>query len=149
MAQQEAGESPPGDFRGRILALRGRAGLGQRELAARLGVSERAVQAWEAGASVPSAARLQRLLALYAAHGAFAAGREAEEAAAVWAAALREAPRLRVPFDPAGFAALLGDTRAAAAHEAPSLRPSLDGAEAAGTGATGVAPIGDRDPQAG
>src|SRR5262245_50876789 len=123
MAQQEAADSPVGAFRGRILALRGRAGLGQRELAARLGVSTRAVQAWEAGVSYPSAASLQRLLALYAEQGTLTAGREAEEAAAVWAAALREAPRLQVPFDQAWFAALLAIQRARATGATGAVSP--------------------------
>jgi len=70
------------DFRGLVLTLRGRVGLSQRELAA-LGVSERAIQAWEAGLSYPSAASLQRLIALHVDRGTFTAGREAEEAAAL------------------------------------------------------------------
>jgi DNA-binding transcriptional regulator YiaG len=67
MASHDATASPVGASRGLILTLRGRAGLSQRELAALLGVSERAIQAWEAGLSYPSAASLQRLIAL---HGA-------------------------------------------------------------------------------
>ena len=45
--------------------LRGRARLTQRAVAASIGVSERAVQVWEAGVGHPSAASLQRLLVLY------------------------------------------------------------------------------------
>src|SRR5260370_39480504 len=65
----------PPDFRGLLLMLRGRAGVTQRELAAHAGVSERAIQAWEAGLSFPSAPSLQRLIGLILARGAFTAGR--------------------------------------------------------------------------
>src|SRR5262245_2334846 len=117
----------PGDpyvptFRDLALRLRGRAGLTQRELAAGAGVSERAVQTWEAGLSYPSAPSLRRLVALYLARGAFGAGREREEAAALWAAALAEAPRLNETFDPAWLAGLLvggGDGAGAAARAGP------------------------------
>jgi len=107
-------------FRGLLLTLRGRASLSQRELAARLGVSERAIQAWEAGLSYPSAASLQRLIALHLERGTFTAERQTEEAAALWAAALQEAPRLKAPFDTAWFAALLGATRTAPASDGAS-----------------------------
>src|SRR5262249_53892984 len=58
------------------------------------------------------------------ARGAFTPGREREEAAALWAAALEEAPRLNAAFDPAWFADLLagvGD-RAGAAPAPPGPR---------------------------
>src|SRR5262249_38682650 len=100
-------------FRDLALRLRGRAGLTQRELAAGAGVSERAVQTWEAGLSYPSAPSLQRVIALYLARGAFGAGREGEEAAALWAAAPGAAPRLGVAFDHAWFADLVSGGPAA------------------------------------
>ena len=49
-------------FRGLLLSYRGRTGLIQRDLAARAGVSERSVQDWEAGITLPSATRLQALI---------------------------------------------------------------------------------------
>src|SRR6266851_10437603 len=98
------------DFRERLLLLRGRAGLSQREPAALTGASERAIQTWEAGLSYPSADRLKALIALYLQRGVFAPGREQEEVVAFWEAAREEAPRLNVPFDPVWFAAL--ETRA-------------------------------------
>jgi non-specific serine/threonine protein kinase len=94
-------------FRGRLLLLRGRIGLTQRELAGRLGVHVHSVQAWETGDSYPSAVSLQRLVAAALGAGGFAAGREAIEAAELWSAAVREAPRLRTPFDHAWFDGLL------------------------------------------
>src|SRR5262245_45390423 len=116
------------DFRGLLLSLRGRAALSQRELAAHLGVSERAVQAWEEGPSYPSAASLQRLIALYAARGTFAAGHEAAEAAALWDAALLEAPRFRTPFDGEWFAALPAGRPAPAVPRAGAPLPAAPGA---------------------
>src|SRR5262245_30928157 len=77
-------EPPAPDFRGLALMLRGRAGVTQRELADHVGVSVRAVQTWEAGLNYPSAQSLQRMIALFLAHGAFNAGRELEEAMALW-----------------------------------------------------------------
>ena len=106
-------ELPSADFRGRLLLLRGRAGLSQRELAALTGASERAIQTWEAGLSYPSADRLKAVIALYLQRGVFAPGREQAEVAAIWEAAREEAPRLNVPFDPVWFAALGATTPAA------------------------------------
>src|SRR5262249_25328380 len=98
-------------FRELALRLRGRAGLTQRELAVGAGVSERAIQTWEAGLSYPSAPSLQRVIALYLTRGAFESGREAEEAAALWAAALAAAARLKGAVERAWFAGLLADAR--------------------------------------
>src|SRR5215472_2364756 len=104
-ASEEA--TPSGDrFRGRILLLRGRSGLTQRGLATLLGVSEHAIQKWEAGQGYPSPARLQALIALYLERGVFTAGRETEEARALWEALRREAARHTPPFDAAWFAGL-------------------------------------------
>ena len=93
-------------FRGQILLLRGRAGLTQRTLAKHLGISEQAIQKWEAGQGYPSPARLQALIALYLERGVFTAGREAEEATVLWEALRREAARHTPPFDAAWFARL-------------------------------------------
>jgi WD40 repeat protein/transcriptional regulator with XRE-family HTH domain len=94
-------------FRGQILQLRGRLGLTQRELAARIDVHAHSVQAWEAGLSYPGAASLRALIELAAQSQAFTAGQEAAEAAALWAAALERSSRLRTPFDRAWFDGLL------------------------------------------
>jgi WD40 repeat protein/transcriptional regulator with XRE-family HTH domain len=93
-------------FRGQILRLRGRAGLTQRALATHLGISEQAIQKWEAGQGYPSAARLQALIALYVERDVFTAGHEAEEATALWEALRREATQRTPPFDAAWFARL-------------------------------------------
>src|SRR5947208_4846790 len=98
-------DATPGHrLRGQILRLRGRAGLTQRALAALLGISEHAIQKWEAGESYPSAARLQALIALYVQRQVFTAGREEEEARALWEALHREAAQRTPPFDEAWFA---------------------------------------------
>src|SRR5690242_7662178 len=100
MSARDASDSPRPDFRERVLTLRGRAGLSQRELAGLLGVSERAIRAWEAGDSYPSAERLQALIAVYLRRGVFAPGQERAEAVALWGVARDEAPRLHAAFDP-------------------------------------------------
>ena len=110
-------------FRGLVLQLRGRVGLTQRALAARVGVHVHSVQAWEAGVSYPSAASLQRLVAVSLRAGGFTEGHESGEAAELWAAATREAPRLRTPFDRVWFDGLLG----------AASRPD-EGCEATGAG---------------
>src|SRR5260370_25594746 len=71
-------------FADKALALRKRAGLTQRELADLLGVSVRAIGAWEAGLAYPGTERLKQLIVLYLERGGFAAGREEEQAAALW-----------------------------------------------------------------
>ena len=93
-------------LRGQLLLLRGRAGLTQRALAALLGISEKAVQKWEAGEGYPGAARLQALIALYVARQVFPAGREAEEARALWELLRRAGGQRTPPFDEAWFATL-------------------------------------------
>jgi len=63
-----------------VLRHRGRTGLSQQALAARLGASRRTVQDWEAGLKHPSAARLQALIAALLAAVGLRPGREAAEA---------------------------------------------------------------------
>src|SRR3954468_14532310 len=98
-ADRAAGES----FRDLVLRLRGRTGLTQRELATRMGVNSRSIQGWELGANYPGVASLKELIAAVLQAGGFTPGREAEEAQALWAAAVRDAPRFRMPFDGAWF----------------------------------------------
>ncbi len=109
-------------FADKALALRERAGLTQRELAALLGVSGRAIQTWEAGLSYPGGERLTWLITLYVERGAFPAGQEEDEAAALWEAVRSRAPRRIVPFDRSWFASLR-DTAALASASAPPLPP--------------------------
>ena len=99
MTPRDASEAATADFRGLLLALRGRAGLTQRELAAFVGLSGRAIAAWETGGSYPSAQALQALIALYLQRGVFTAGQERAEAVALWEAAREDAPRLKAAFD--------------------------------------------------
>jgi transcriptional regulator with XRE-family HTH domain len=87
------------------LMLRERAGLVQQALAVLAGVSERAIQKWEAGESYPNADSLKRLIGAYLQRGVFAAGREAEEAAALWNAVPQR--RRKAAFDHAWFATLV------------------------------------------
>ena len=107
-------------FRGLLLRYRGRTGLIQRDLAARAGVSERSIQDWEAGISLPSARRLQALIrALLDADG-LTAGHETLEARELWTAAERDARRMHTPFDEKSFAGLL------AARASPTLAGATD-----------------------
>jgi transcriptional regulator with XRE-family HTH domain len=87
-------------FRGLLLRYRGRAGLTQLDLVARLGASRRAIQDWESGVSHPSAKRLQGLIVVLLEAGGLTAGREALEGAELWASVLRETPRMRTPLRP-------------------------------------------------
>src|SRR3954469_26017142 len=106
MTARDASDLPRADFRGLLLTLRGRAGLGQRELAALVGVSERAFRAWEAGDSYPAAERRKALIALYVQRSVFAPGPQHEEPASLWDGARQEAHRLNVLFDPGWFSDL-------------------------------------------
>src|SRR5215831_16344910 len=94
-------------FRGLLLRHRGRTGLTQPELAARAGVSLRAVQAWEAGSKFPTAERLQALLRVLFEAGGLTAGHERSEAHMLWKAAELQAPRMRTPFDDEWFTGVL------------------------------------------
>jgi WD40 repeat protein/transcriptional regulator with XRE-family HTH domain len=114
-----AGES----FRGLILRLRGRVGLTQRELAARLEVHQNSVQAWEAGTSYPGVASLRALIEVALRAGAFTAGHEMAEASAIWEAVAQESSRLRAPFDRAWFNRLLTEQAVPAGPSGPT-RPA-------------------------
>jgi WD40 repeat protein/transcriptional regulator with XRE-family HTH domain len=104
-----------------VLAVRhrGRTGLTQRDLAARVGVHLRSIQDWEAGLSHPSAQRLRALIAVFLDAAAFVEGHELAEAQALWSAAQAEAQRLRSAFDAAWFAGLLARRAGRAAEEPP------------------------------
>ncbi|HZO28667.1 MAG TPA: helix-turn-helix domain-containing protein [Chloroflexota bacterium] len=117
------GESLPG----LVLQLRGRTGLTQYELAARVGVSVGSIQGWEAGDNYPGVASLKALIAAGLQAGGFAAGREREEAQALWATALRDAPRFRTPFDGAWFDQIVAEQRSSFQSETErtvAVRPS-------------------------
>ena len=75
-----AAEAASERFSGLLLRFRGRTGLTQRELAARVGASRRVVQDWEAGVNVPSADRLQALCAVLLEAGGLSAGHEDRDA---------------------------------------------------------------------
>src|SRR5438128_7199742 len=93
-------------FRGLVLRHRGRTGLTQRELAARVGVNRRTLQGWEVGVTYPSTERLQALIRVLLEAGGLSVGHEREEAQALWASVMRDAPRMHPPFDEAWFAGL-------------------------------------------
>jgi WD40 repeat protein/transcriptional regulator with XRE-family HTH domain len=128
-------DQPVQRFSDSVLQIRGRLDLTQRELAARLGLHTHSIQGWEAGTSFPNAQSLQGLIAAILRAGGFTSGREEDEAAALWTAAMREAPRLKAAFDHAWFRALLdsvvgpsGDPRASGATARPAHHGRADGA---------------------
>jgi WD40 repeat protein/transcriptional regulator with XRE-family HTH domain len=116
-------------FRGLLLGYRGRSRLTQRELAARVGAHRRTVQDWEAGANYPTAGMLQTLIGVLLDAGGLSAGREAEEAEALWAAVRSEAPRMQTPFDAAWWAERAFQ-QAAPATPRPVTIAALQGADA-------------------
>jgi WD40 repeat protein len=122
-------------FRGLVILHRGRTGLPQREVAARLRVNVRSIQAWEAGVNYPTADRLRALIGAYLSDGGFRSGHEVVEAELLWDAALSEAPRLHEPFDHAWFSRLLAERGAASPatasisfenHAATPAAPAID-----------------------
>jgi len=116
--------SPPTEsFRDLLLRARARAGLMQRDLAASLGVHRRTVQDWETGASHPTAARLQALIMALVEAGALTVGSEVAEARHLWAAVLRESPRMNSPLDEAWLVSLAGAAPARATDVGRELSP--------------------------
>ena len=116
-------------FQGLLLRHRGRTGLTQRQLAERMGAHMRSVQEWETGGSYPSVERLQALIAALLESGGLQAGSETAEAEALWAAVLREAPRMQTPLDRAWLAALLTRRVGGTAHEVHPAQPATAAAE--------------------
>src|SRR5437879_811760 len=99
-------------FAGLLLRHRGRTGLTQRDLAERLGTTRRSIQDWESGAYYPTAERLQALILVLLESGGLTVGREGIEAHDLWAAALREAPRMHTPLDEVWLDAVLAQRAA-------------------------------------
>jgi WD40 repeat protein/transcriptional regulator with XRE-family HTH domain len=106
MPSSRFGEERDYGFADQALVVRQRAGLTQRELAALLGVSDKAIRRWEAGLSYPAVEHLEQLIALALERGALPVGREEDEAARLWETVRTRAPRRTPPFDPHWFAAL-------------------------------------------
>ena len=81
-------------FADQFVTLRTALGLTQTALAELLGVTDRAIQRWEAGTRSPKADSLKLFLALCIQHHAFQKGHEVEQARTLWKAA-----HLKVLFD--------------------------------------------------
>src|ERR1700716_439873 len=99
MVTQPPRDPVPESFAGLLLRHRGRTGLTQRDLAARLGTTRRSVQDWESGAYYPSAERLQALIQVLFESGGLTVGRDRVEADPSWAGGLRDAPRMQTQRD--------------------------------------------------
>src|SRR5439155_1719360 len=119
MATEQAGDRSEESFQGLLLRHRGRTGLTQRELAVRVGVSRGSVQDWEAGLNYPDARHLQALIGVFLQAGGLTVRGEATEAEALWAAALRQAPRMRAPFDAVWWAGLIARRAESSGREGP------------------------------
>ena len=81
-------------FANQFVTLRTALGLTQSALAEQLGVTDRAIQRWEAGTRSPKADSLKLFLELCIQHHAFPVGHEVEQARILWKAA-----HLKVLFD--------------------------------------------------
>ena len=119
MATEQAGDRSEESFQGLLLRHRGRTGLTQRELAVRVGVSRGSVQDWEAGLNYPDARHLQALIGVFLQAGGLTVRGEATEAEALWAAALRQAPRMQAPFDAVWWAGLIARRAESSGREGP------------------------------
>src|SRR5437588_3339050 len=116
---QEVADRAAESFQGLLLRYRGRSGLTQRELAARVGVSMRTVENWEAGVNYPSAQPLQALITALLGAGGLNLGRELDEVRQLWAAVLRDSPRMRTPFDEVWLAEFLAERTTPDAAQLP------------------------------
>src|SRR5438132_86081 len=119
MATEHATDRAAESFQGLLLRHRGRTGLTQRELAARVGVSRGSVQDWEAGLNYPDAQHLQALIFAFLEAGGLMVAGEATEAEALWGAALRQAARMQTPFDVVWWTGLLARRGGSAQREMP------------------------------
>jgi transcriptional regulator with XRE-family HTH domain len=135
-----------------MLKLRTSIGLTQAGLAARLGVSRRAVGEWETGSTYPKAEHLQHFLELCVQQHVFTPGREEAEIRALWktahqrllldeawlSAVLTRPPAPPSPVEGAGGAAVVRPPPASRISLAQAARPE-----------DGSSPAGSRAPSAG
>src|SRR5216683_7035443 len=98
MARSHAADREAEPFRSLVLRCRGKTSLTQRELAARVGASRRTIQDWELGVNYPTADRLQALILALLEAGGLTVEHKREEAEELWAAVVRDAPRMHPPF---------------------------------------------------
>lgn len=92
------------EFGSHILELRTRTGLTQMAFANQAGVHRRSVQNWETGVSYPKPAMLRHLIKVFLQLYAFSAGREYQEAHALWHQASIDGPYQLPLFDEIWFA---------------------------------------------
>src|SRR5258706_7418446 len=104
-----------------ILTLRSHMGITQNQLADLLGVSRRAVGAWEAGSKYPNVDNLKRFIALAIQYKAFPAGQEAEEVRALWQTA-----RQKVLLNEEWLTALLTSTTSQPVSSVPVAKVPVD-----------------------
>src|SRR5438874_1305992 len=129
MVKSHAADRESEPFRSLVLRHRGRTGLTQRELAARMGSSRRTLQDWESGVNYPTADRLQALIRVLLDAGGLTVGRETAEAQELWAAVVREAPRMHAPLDEVWLARLLAKHPPELLRQESSAAPPLPAVE--------------------
>src|SRR5947209_10807977 len=127
MVTQRPRDPETESFAGLLLRYRGRTGLTQRDLAARLGTSRRSIQDWESGAYYPTAERLQALILVLLESGGLTAGREAVEVHELWAATMREARRMHTPLDEMWLDGVLADRAAPRTEPIRDVKPAEAG----------------------
>ena len=103
---------PDYTFANSFATLRTALGLTQAELAQQLGVTDRAIQRWEAGTRSPKAEYLKALLALCIEQHVFPPGRAVEQARTLWKAA-----HLKVLFDEDWVRGLLSEQTSSIASQ--------------------------------
>jgi WD40 repeat protein/transcriptional regulator with XRE-family HTH domain len=127
-----------------MFKLRASLGLTQAGLAARLGVSRRAIGEWEVGGTYPKAEHLQHVLELCVQQHVFAPGREEAEIRALWktahqrmfideawlATVLARPSASPAPVDEAGGTAAVGQASPASVQHSPPAQTPLAAAVA-------------------
>src|SRR5438309_6492008 len=123
MVKSHAANRKAEPFRSQVLRYRGRTGLTQHDLANRMGASRRTVQDWESGSNYPKAERLKVFILALLEAGGLTVGDEREEAQELWAAVLRDSPRMRSPLDEVWLTRVLADR--AAPRQPPEVVPDV------------------------
>src|SRR5213078_4138497 len=95
------------NFAQRLVVLRKRAHLTQKDIALRLGISKKAVRNWEGGSHYPSDANLRKLIEIYLYKDVFIPDHEQDEVHLLWEQLHECNPSRISSFDERWFLALL------------------------------------------
>jgi WD40 repeat protein/transcriptional regulator with XRE-family HTH domain len=108
-----------------LLMLRSRARLTQAELAVLVGIHQRSIQNWEAGAAYPKKEGLERLVQLFLERHVFEPGLEREEVEHLWEQVRQDAPRPLPLLDHAWLDRLLGERQTVSVRTSGESKASL------------------------